>query len=71
MAFNSVGPVQPCKLPALAPPNTVSTGTPSAAARSQDGAPSMVCYSPMDLSVGGPSYQTPWSSGMDGRAMSS
>ena len=71
VAFHSVCPVQPCKQHAWVPSHPMSTGMPPAAARSQVGAPSMVRSSPMDLSVGGPSSQTPWSSGMDGRPMSS
>ena len=67
VAFHSIGPMQPCRQPALAPLHSVTTGTPPAAARSQAGGPSMVRSSPMDLSVGGPSSQTPWSLGMDGR----
>ena len=49
VAFNSVGPVQPYRHPAQAPPHTVSTGTLSAAARSQAGAPSLARSSSSDF----------------------
>ena len=68
VAFHSVGPVQPCRQPAQAPPHSVGTGTPQAAARSQAGDPSAVHSTPMGLSLGGPPSQTPW---MDGGPLSS
>ena len=75
VAFRSVGStsfaVQPCKQPAWAPPHSVRTSTPPAATWSQARAPSVVGSSPIDLSVGGPPSQTPWSSAMDGEPLSS
>ena len=64
VVFHSVGQVQPSRQSARAPPHSVSTSTPQAAAQSQAGAPSVVYSSPMDLSVGAPPPQTPWSSGL-------
>ena len=66
VVFHSVGPVQPSRQPARASPHSVSTGTPHAAARNPDGAPSKVRSSPMNLSVGAPPPQAPWCSGLDG-----
>ena len=65
VVFHSVGPIQPSSQSARALPHTVSTGPPQAAARSQAGAPSAVHSSPMDLPVGAPPPQAPWSSGLD------
>ena len=69
--FHSVGPVQPCRQSARAPPHSVRTSTPQTAARIHAGAPSALSSSPMDLSLGGPPPQTPWSSGLDGGPSSS
>ena len=71
VVFRSVGPVQVAGQSARAPPHSVRAGTPQAEARSQAGAPSAVCSSPMDLSAGAPPPQNPWSSGLDGGPSSS
>ena len=48
VVFHLVSPVQLSRQPARAPPHSVSTGTPQAAAQSQARAPSAVRSSPMD-----------------------
>ena len=71
VVFRSVGPIQVARQSARAPPHSVSAGTLQAASRSPAGAPSAVRSSLMNLSVGAPLPQAPWSSGLGGGPSSS
>ena len=70
IVFRSVGLIQAARQSARLPPHSVTAGTSQTAARSLAGAPSTVRSSPMDLSVGAPPPQAPWSSGLGGGPLS-